>query len=57
MTVRDTKVNEMPHHSHRDQMQQQNQIDVLRRQLQSLMEKEKTYKSEIADLKQQLSRK
>ncbi|XP_029679653.1 centrosomal protein of 290 kDa-like isoform X1 [Formica exsecta] len=57
MTVRDTKVNETPHHSHRDQMQQQNQIDVLRRQLQSLMEKEKTYKSEIADLKQQLSRK
>ncbi|XP_070169848.1 centrosomal protein of 290 kDa isoform X2 [Polyergus mexicanus] len=57
MTVRDTKVNEAPHHSHRDQMQQQNQIDVLRRQLQSLMEKEKTYKSEIADLKQQLSRK
>ncbi|XP_050465506.1 centrosomal protein of 290 kDa-like isoform X1 [Cataglyphis hispanica] len=57
MTVRDIKVNETPHQSHRDQMQQQNQIDVLRRQLQSLMEKEKTYKSEIADLKQQLSRK
>ncbi|KMQ92334.1 centrosomal protein [Lasius niger] len=56
MTVRDTKANETPHHSHRDQMQQQNQVDVLRRQLQSLMEKEKTYKYEITDLKQQLSR-
>ncbi|XP_077268210.1 centrosomal protein 290kDa isoform X1 [Temnothorax americanus] len=43
-------------HSHRDQMQQQNQMDVLRRQLQSLMEKEKMYKYEITDLKQQLSR-
>lgn len=57
MIARDTKVNETPHHSHRDQMQQQNQIDVLRRQLQSLIEKEKMYKSEITDLKQQLSRK
>ncbi|XP_072743789.1 centrosomal protein of 290 kDa isoform X2 [Anoplolepis gracilipes] len=57
MTIRDTKVNETAHYSHRDQMQQQNQVDVLRRQLQSLMEKEKTYKSEITDLKQQLSRK
>lgn len=57
MTIRDTKVSEASHHSHRDQMQQQNQVDVLRRQLQSLMEKEKTYKSEITDLKQQLSRK
>lgn len=56
MTVRDTKANETPHHSHRDQMQQQNQVDVLRRQLQSLMEKEKTYKYDITDLKQQLSR-
>lgn len=43
-------------HSHRDQMQQQSQMDVLRRQLQSLMEKEKMYKYEITDLKQQLSR-
>ncbi|XP_029158200.1 centrosomal protein of 290 kDa-like [Nylanderia fulva] len=56
MTVRDIKANETPHQSYRDQMQQQNQVDVLRRQLQSLMEKEKTYKYEITDLKQQLSR-
>lgn len=56
MTVRDIKANETPHQSHRDQMQQQNQVDVLRRQLQSLMEKEKAYKYEITDLKQQLSR-
>ncbi|XP_011868015.1 PREDICTED: centrosomal protein of 290 kDa isoform X2 [Vollenhovia emeryi] len=52
----DMKVHEITHSSHRDQMQQQNQMDVLRRQLQSLMEKEKMYKCEITDLKQQLSR-
>lgn len=52
----DMKAHEATHTSHRDQMQQQNQIDVLRRQLQSLMEKEKMYKYEITDLKQQLSR-
>ncbi|XP_028048311.1 centrosomal protein of 290 kDa isoform X2 [Monomorium pharaonis] len=52
----DMKAYETTHNSHRDQTQQQNQIDVLRRQLQSLMEKEKMYKYEIADLKQQLSR-
>ena len=57
MTVRgDVKANETSHYSQRDQMQQQNQIDVLRRQLQSLIEKEKIYKCEITDLKQQLSR-
>lgn len=50
------KVHESTHNSHRDQMQQQSQMDVLRRQLQSLMEKEKMYKHEITDLKQQLSR-
>ncbi|XP_032687965.1 centrosomal protein of 290 kDa-like isoform X2 [Odontomachus brunneus] len=57
MTARvDTKTNETAYTSHRDQVQQQNQVDILRRQLQSLMEKEKMYKYEIADLKQQLSR-
>lgn len=52
----DMKIHESTHNSQRDQIQQQNQMDVLRRQLQSLMEKEKMYKNEIADLKQQLSR-
>ncbi|XP_014478395.1 PREDICTED: centrosomal protein of 290 kDa isoform X2 [Dinoponera quadriceps] len=52
----DTKASETAYNSHRDQLQQQNQADLLRRQLQSLMEKEKAYKYEIADLKQQLSR-
>lgn len=57
MTARvDTKTNETAYSSHRDQVQQQNQVDILRRQLQSLMEKEKMYKYEISDLKQQLSR-
>lgn len=50
------KAHETTHNSHRDQMQLQSQVDVLRRQLQSLMEKEKMYKHEITDLKQQLSR-
>ncbi|KAL2711712.1 centrosomal protein of 290 kDa-like isoform X1 [Vespula squamosa] len=40
----------------RDQPQSQNQIDILRKQLQSLMEKEKMYKHEIAELKQRVSR-
>ncbi|XP_014607132.1 PREDICTED: centrosomal protein of 290 kDa isoform X1 [Polistes canadensis] len=39
-----------------DQSQSQNQMDPLRKQLQSLMEKEKTYKHEIAELKQRVSR-
>lgn len=52
----DAKTNETAYTSHRDQAQQQNQTDLLRRQLQSLMEKEKMYKCEITDLKQQLSR-
>ncbi|KAG5322462.1 CE290 protein, partial [Pseudoatta argentina] len=52
----DMKIHESTHNNQRDQIQQQNQIDVLRRQLQSLMEKEKIYKNEITDLKQQLSR-
>ncbi|XP_012225384.2 centrosomal protein of 290 kDa [Linepithema humile] len=50
----DAKTSETIHN--RDQMQQQNQTDLLRRQLQSLMQKEKMYKYEITDLKQQLSR-
>lgn len=53
---RDDVKKEIPHNSYRDQTQQQNQIDLLRRQLHSLMEKEKMYKNEITDLKQQLSR-
>ncbi|XP_054003238.1 centrosomal protein of 290 kDa isoform X1 [Hylaeus anthracinus] len=40
----------------RDQSQQQAQTEVVRKQLQSLLEKEKTYKHEISELKQQLSR-
>ncbi|XP_015188923.1 PREDICTED: centrosomal protein of 290 kDa isoform X2 [Polistes dominula] len=40
----------------RDQPQSQNQMDLLRKQLQSLMEKEKMYKHEIAELKQRVSR-
>ncbi|XP_043248630.1 centrosomal protein of 290 kDa [Colletes gigas] len=40
----------------RDQSQQQAQTEIVRKQLQSLLEKEKTYKNEISDLKQQLSR-
>lgn len=52
----DLKAHETTHNSHRDQVQQQNQMDILRRQLQTLMEKEKMYKYEITDLKQQLSR-
>ncbi|KAG5345889.1 CE290 protein, partial [Acromyrmex heyeri] len=52
----DMKIHESTHNNQRDQIQQQNQMDVLRRQLQSLMEKEKIYKNEITDLKQQLSR-
>ncbi|XP_011049830.1 PREDICTED: centrosomal protein of 290 kDa [Acromyrmex echinatior] len=51
----DMKIHESMHNNQRDQIQQ-NQMDVLRRQLQSLMEKEKIYKNEITDLKQQLSR-
>lgn len=52
----DTKTNETAYNSHRDQLQQQTQMDLLRRQFHSLIEKEKMYKYEIADLKQQLSR-
>lgn len=50
-----TSSNEIAQGSYRDQTQQQSQLDLLRRQLQSLMQKEKTYKYEITDLKQRLS--
>lgn len=49
-----TNTNEIAQGSYRDQTQQQSQVDLLRRQLQSLMQKEKTYKYEITDLKQRL---
>lgn len=39
-----------------DNLQQQDHTDTVRKQLQSLLEKEKMYKNEISDLKQQLSR-
>ncbi|KAL0133342.1 hypothetical protein PUN28_000825 [Cardiocondyla obscurior] len=52
----DIKAHEITHNIQRDQTQQQNHMDSLRRQLQSLIEKEKMYKHEIIDLKQQLSR-
>jgi len=47
--------NEIAQYSHHDQIQQ-NQIDFLRRELQTLMQKEKMYKYEITDLKQRFSR-
>ncbi|XP_076656438.1 centrosomal protein 290kDa [Halictus rubicundus] len=55
ITQRETesKVHEVTQTLHRDQSQH---ADAVRKQLQSLMEKEKTYKQEISDLKQQLSR-
>jgi len=46
--------NEIELYSHRNQIQQ-NQIDFLRRQVQTLMQKEKMYKYEITDLKQRFS--
>lgn len=52
----ETKLHEIAQTSSRDQLQQNMQADALRKQLQSLLEKEKSYKHEIADLKQQLSR-
>ncbi|XP_076288209.1 centrosomal protein 290kDa [Lasioglossum baleicum] len=55
ITQRETesKVHEVTQTLHRDQSQH---VDAVRKQLQSLMEKEKTYKQEISELKQQLSR-
>lgn len=39
-----------------DNSQQQDHTDTVRKQLQSLLEKEKMYKNEITELKEQLSR-
>lgn len=50
------KIHEITQTLSRDNLQQQAQTDSLRKQLQSLLEKEKVYKQEISDLKQQLSR-
>ncbi|XP_066583263.1 centrosomal protein of 290 kDa-like isoform X2 [Prorops nasuta] len=50
------KVYETVQTANRDHLQQENHLDSVRRQLQILMEKEKMYKHEITDLKQQLSR-
>ncbi|KAK2580640.1 hypothetical protein KPH14_007746 [Odynerus spinipes] len=52
----DSRIHEMVPSIRRDQPHSQNQVDLLRKQLQSLMEKEKMYKHEIAELKQRLSR-
>ncbi|XP_026827696.1 centrosomal protein of 290 kDa isoform X2 [Ooceraea biroi] len=52
----DTSPNEIAQCSYLHQTQQHGQVDLLRRQLQSLMQKEKMYKYEITDLKQRLSR-
>ena len=56
--VREPKMCEIMHNSSREQAinQSQAQLDCLRRQLQSLLDKEKMYKNQIADLKQQQSR-
>ncbi|XP_012276740.1 centrosomal protein of 290 kDa [Orussus abietinus] len=54
---REYRVQEMAHNISRDQTNHmQSQLDILRRQLQAMMEKEKIYKSQIVDMKQQLSR-
>ncbi|XP_035723608.1 centrosomal protein of 290 kDa-like isoform X1 [Vespa mandarinia] len=50
------KIHDILPGTQRDQTLSQNQIDILRKQLQSLMEKEKMYKHEIAELKQRVSR-
>ncbi|KAK2587709.1 hypothetical protein KPH14_003822 [Odynerus spinipes] len=52
----DTRIYEIVPSTQRDQPHSQNRVDLLRKQLQSLMEKEKMYKHEIAELKQRLSR-
>ncbi|KAG7212966.1 hypothetical protein KM043_002306 [Ampulex compressa] len=52
----EAKMHELTQTISRDQLQQQSQADLVRRQLKSSMEKEKMYKHEIADLKQRLSR-
>ena len=56
--VREPKICETMHNSSREQAinQSQTQLDCLRRQLQTLLDKERMYKNQIADLKQQQSR-
>lgn len=50
------KIYEIAQTVNRDSSQQNTHADAIRKQFQSLLEKEKMYKNEIADLKQQLSR-
>ncbi|CAL7934044.1 unnamed protein product [Xylocopa violacea] len=50
------KVHEITQTLSHDNSQQQGHMDTVRKQLQSFLEKEKMYKNEISDLKQQLSR-
>ncbi|XP_046753485.1 centrosomal protein of 290 kDa [Diprion similis] len=53
----DSKMQEITNNIGRAQSNQlQSQLDLARKQLQALAEKEKNYKSQIVDLKQQLSR-
>ncbi|XP_043474631.1 centrosomal protein of 290 kDa isoform X2 [Leptopilina heterotoma] len=56
--VREAKICETIHNSSREQAinQSQTQLDCLRRQLQALLDKERIYKNQIAELKQQQSR-
>ncbi|XP_076766849.1 centrosomal protein 290kDa [Xylocopa sonorina] len=50
------KVHEITQTLSHENSQQQGHMDTVRKQLQSFLEKEKMYKNEISDLKQQLSR-
>ncbi|CAK9795503.1 Centrosomal protein of 290 kDa [Anthophora quadrimaculata] len=50
------KIHEITQTVNRDQSQQSVHTDNVRKQFQALLEKEKMYKNEITDLKQQLSR-
>ncbi|XP_076389728.1 centrosomal protein 290kDa [Megachile rotundata] len=52
----ESRIHEITQTFARDQSQQNAQTELMKKQLQSLLEKEKTYKNEISDLKQQLSR-
>lgn len=56
--VREAKMCETMHNSSREQVinQSQTQLDCFRRQLQTLLDKERIYKNQIAELKQQQSR-
>ncbi|XP_034174302.2 centrosomal protein 290kDa [Osmia lignaria lignaria] len=52
----ESRIHEITQTFARDQSQQSAQTEILKKQLHSLLEKEKMYKNEISDLKQQLSR-